>query len=82
MQGHTRKLDLITFIINNDDRMKLAIDGALRPYSRVSSPSPYLSQYLDINKFIGWYSVLLHNEMKLWVDRCFNVSELTHSILS
>ena len=52
------------------------MDGALRPYQRRSVPKPFLSQYLDVSKFIGWYSVLLHKEMKLWVDRCFVVSKL------
>lgn len=74
MQGHTKKLELITFLIDNDDRVQLAMDGALRPYARRSMPRPFLSAFLDVSKFIGWYSVLLHKEMKLWVDRCFAVS--------
>lgn len=67
------KLELISFIVSNDERFSIAIDGALRPFKWDVSPHPRLSMSLDVSSVIGWYSVLLHKEMKQWVDRCLEV---------
>jgi hypothetical protein len=68
-----KKLELISFIVSNDERFSVAIGDALRPFKWDVAPQPRLSMSLDVNSVIGWYSVLLHKEMKQWVDRCLEV---------
>jgi hypothetical protein len=73
IQGLQSKMQLITSFMEHDDRLASMLDSALRPYNLTATPKPQLSLFLNLDTLIGWYSTVLHYEMRACINSVVNI---------